>query len=275
MNKYSVLMSLYEKEKIDWFETSMESMLNQTVKPDQIVLVLDGPITSELSMSVENYKEKYPQILDVVPLEKNIGLGRALDIGLKHCKNELVARMDTDDISLPTRCEKQLAKFEEDQELAVLGTTINEFYDTPDTIVSSRVVPNDSEEVARFMRRRSPFNHPTVMFKKSAVISSGGYGKFERKQDLDLFSRMINTGNKGGNLSEPLLLFRSNEDNYKRRKSWNYVGSYIKVQYEIWKRGHCSLIDLLFVTAGQLVFFILPVPFLKKVSNKFLRTAVK
>lgn len=269
--KYSVLMSLYDKEDPSYLGPSLDSMINQTIKPDEIVLVLDGPINNNLQDIVDNYSNKIPEMLKIVPLEKNVGLGKALDIGLKHCSNELVARMDTDDISLPTRCEKQLKKFQEDKALTLVGTMTDEFYDSPDNIVSSRVVPTAHEDIERFIKRRSPFNHPTVMFKKSAVIDSGGYGKFSRKQDLDLFSRMINTGHKAANIDESLLLFRSNEENFKRRKSWSYVGSYIEVQYEIWKREHCSFGDLIFVISGQIFMYVLPTPLLKSFSNRYLR----
>src|SRR5699024_10322223 len=200
--------------------------------------------------------------------------GRALDIGLKYCSNDLVARMDTDDISLPTRCEQQLKLFNDNRHLDIVGTMIDEFYDNPENIVSSRVVPTKHEDIEKFIKRRSPFNHPTIMFKKVAVINSGGYGKFSRKQDLDLFSRMLNNNCKAANIDESLLLFRSNENNFKRRKSWSYVGSYIKVQYEIWKRGHCSFNDLMFVIGGQLFMYVLPTPMLKSFSNKYLRNNI-
>ena len=270
-SKYSVLMSLYDKENPEYLSPSLDSMFNQTVKPDEVILVLDGPINKKLQIIIDRFLNKYPNTLKLVPVENNVGLGRALDIGLEHCSNELVARMDTDDISLPTRCQKQLEMLNKDQDLALVGTMTAEFYDEPSNVVSSRVVPTGHEEIKKFIKRRSPFNHPTVMFKKSAVIDSGGYGKFKRKQDLDLFSRMINTGHKAANIDEALLLFRSNDDNFKRRKSWSYVGSYIKVQYEIWKRGHCSLADLTFVIAGQLFMYMLPKPMLKSFSNKYLR----
>lgn len=271
MEKYSVLMSLYDKEVKEWFESSLKSMISQTIKPDEIILVIDGPINDKLQAVVNNYKSKFSEIFKIVPLDENVGLGRALDIGLGHCTNELVARMDTDDISLKSRCEKQLTMFEQDPDLAIVGTLTDEFYDDPKKIISSRIVPTENEEIKKFMKRRSPFNHPTVMFKKSAVIDSGGYGKFKRKQDLDLFSRMINTGHKAANIGESLLLFRSNENNYKRRKSWSYISSYVEVQFEIWKRGHCSFLDLAYVSAGQLFMFVLPTPLLKKLSNKYLR----
>lgn len=269
--KYSVLMSLYSKEKSEYLVQSLDSMLEQTLLPDEIVLVIDGPIPQELQEIVEKYKKEYPDVFVIVPLKKNIGLGKALDVGLKKCRNELVARMDTDDISLPTRCEKQVEKFNSNTDLALVGTMIDEFYDEPTNIVSSRIVPTEHKDIEKFMKRRSPFNHPAVMFKKSAVIDSGGYGRLKRKQDLDLFSRMINSGYKSANLEESLVLFRSNEDNFKRRKSWSYCKSYIIAQYEIWKRGHCSFIDLIVVSLGQVFIYIAPMGILKKVSNKYLR----
>lgn len=271
IEKYSVLMSLYQKENPEWFEASMDSMLNQTITPDEIVLVLDGPIEGDLMDLVENYERKYHKLIKVLSLSENIGLGKALDKGLAVCTNNLVARMDTDDISLPSRCEKQIQEFTNNPNLAIIGTNIDEFYDDPNNIISSREVPSSNLEIKKFIKRRSPFNHPTVMFKKEVVLACGGYGKLRRKQDLDLFSRIVNSGYEATNLNESLLLFRSNENNFKRRKSWSYVKSYIIAQYTIWKRGHCSFFDLLYVTMGQIIFFILPIPILKKISNKFLR----
>lgn len=272
MQKYSVLMSLYYQENPEWFVQSMESMVNQTILPDQIVVVLDGPVGDELTEKVNYYEETYSDIVDILALPQNIGLGKALDKGLEICRNDLVARMDTDDISLPERCEKELSFFENDESLALIGTNIDEFNDTPDNIVSSRVVPSSNEEIKKYIKRRSPFNHPTVMFRKKVVQKVGGYGKLRRKQDLDLFSRIVNSGYKSLNINESLLLFRSNENNFKRRKSWSYVKSYIIAQYTIFKRGHCSFMDLLYVIFGQILLFVLPMPILKKVSNKYLRT---
>lgn len=269
--KYSVLMSIYIKEKPEYFVQSLDSMINQTLMPDEIVIVKDGELTKDLEEVIDMYIDKYPGLFKIIPLKENVGLGRALDEGLKHCQNELVARMDTDDISLPQRCELQNKKFNENPELCIVGTMIDEFYDKPDNIISSRVVPTTNDEIYKFMRRRSPFNHPSVMYKKSEVIKCGGYGKMRRKQDLDLFSRMINSGCYAQNINQSLVLFRSNEDNFKRRKSWEYCKSYIDVQYEIWKRSHCGFSDFVFVIIGQLVMFLAPMRVIKKISNKYLR----
>lgn len=269
--KYSVLMSVYYKEKPEYLKDSIESMLKQTLLPEQIVIVKDGPLTDELNTIINEYTTIYKNLFTIVPINKNVGLGRALDEGLKYCRNELVARMDTDDISLPERCEKQVLAFKKDNKLCIIGTMIDEFYDDPNNIVSSRIVPTKHEDIVKFMRRRSPFNHPSVMFKKSEVIRCGGYGKFRRKQDLDLFSRMINNSCKTANIDESLVLFRSNEDNFKRRRSWSYCKSYIDVQYAIWKRGHCSVFDFLYVLIGQMIIYISPLWLMKWLSNKFLR----
>lgn len=270
-DNYSVLMSAYIEENPEHLQESINSMINQTLPPAQIVLVKDGPLTTELDETINHYIDENKELFTIVSLEENIGLGKALDEGLKYCENELVARMDADDISLPERCEKQVQCFTDDGRLSIVGTMIDEFYDNPDNIISSRNVPAEHNNIVKFMKRRSPFNHPSVMFKKSEVLRCGGYGKFRKKQDLDLFSRMMNSGCKAKNINESLLLFRSNEDNFKRRRSWSYCKSYIDVQIAIWKRGHCSFFDLLYVTFGQVLLYISPMWLMKWLSNTFLR----
>lgn len=270
-NKYTVLMSVYKKEDPKHLQESIDSMLAQTLFPNQFVLVKDGPLTDRLENVINEFLDKYEDLFTIVALENNIGLGRALDEGLKYCETELVARMDADDISLSDRCEKQVHCFKNDDKLSIVGTMIDEFYDDPTNIISSRNVPTKHNDIVKFMKRRSPFNHPSVMFKKSEVIRCGGYGVFRKKQDLDLFSRMINNGCITKNINESLLLFRSNEDNFKRRRSWSYCKSYIDVQKAIWKRDHCSFFDLLYVTFGQLLLYISPMWLMKWLSNTFLR----
>ena len=169
------------------------------------------------------------------------------------CRNELVARMDTDDISLSERCEIQVNEFIKNKDLSILGTMINEFYDYPTNIVSSRIVPCKHDEILKFSKRRSPFNHPTVMYKKTHVLACGGYRDIHRKEDIDLFVRMLNSGYISANIEKSLLLYRSNKDNLKRRKSWSNCKSYILVVYDFWKNDYSSMIDLLFVVASQLL----------------------
>lgn len=271
LENYSVLMSVYSKDLPEYLEQSIESMLKQTVLCTQFVLVEDGPISGELEEKVSDYEKQYPSLFTVVRLEQNVGLGKALDEGLKYCTYDLVARMDADDISLPERCEKLLKLFQKNENLSIAGTNIDEFYDKPSNIISSRIVPSGYYEICKFMKRRSPFNHPTVMFRKSEVIRCGGYGKMRRKQDLDLFARMLNNDCYALNINESLLLFRANQDNYKRRKSWEYCKSYIEVERMNYKRGYCSLTDLVWVVGAQIVMYISPEIVMKKLSDIFLR----
>lgn len=271
MMKYSVLMSVYMKENPEYLRQSIDSMVNQTVKPDEIVIVKDGPLTKELENVLEEFDSKYPGLFKFITSEKNIGLGMALNLGLKNCKNELVARMDTDDISLPYRCEKQLKAFEEDEELVLLGTMVNEFIDNPEEIVSSRIVPTEHKEIYEFSKRRSAFNHPTVMFKKSKVLECGGYSDMRRNQDVDLFGRMLFSGFKAANINESLLLYRANNDLLKRRKSWENTKSYIATIRRFWKMGYSSLGDYLLVCIGQIVMYLCPLKLQNWIYKKFLR----
>lgn len=274
MEKYSVLMSVYCKEKPEYFKMSVDSMLKQTISPDEIVIVEDGPLTKELYDVIDNYQKKYPAVFTIVKLEKNSGLGAALNEGLKKCRNELVARMDTDDISCPERCEKQLIKFENTPNLDMLGTQIKEFIDSPENTVSARIVPITHEDILVFARRRSPFNHPTVMYKKSKVLELGGYKEFGRKEDLDLFISMVNENSYAANLDEALLLYRSNADNFKRRRTWINCSEYIKIMWSFYRKGYSGVFDIIYVICGQLAMYFIPSCFLKKLSNKYLRESI-
>ena len=268
---YSVLMSVYKKDDPSFLIAAIESMLKQTVLCEQFIIVEDGPLPESLQYVIDGYASKQPELFSVVKLSENMGLGRALDKGLEVCRNDLVARMDADDISLPSRCEKLLDLFAKNPKLGLAGTNIDEFYDDPQNVVSSRKVPCDYESICKFMRRRSPFNHPSVMFKKSEVVRCGGYGKMKRKQDFDLFARMLNMDCLALNIDESLLLFRSNRDNYKRRRSWEYCKSYIDVALVNYKRGYCSMVDLAYIVVGQLTLHFAPMCVMKKLSDSLLR----
>ncbi len=269
--KYSVLMSLYKKEKPEFLIESIESMLKQTYSAEEILIVKDGPLTNQLDLILSNYKLSNPRLFSIVELKDNLGLGLALNEGLKSCRNELVARMDTDDISLNNRCELQIEEFMKNPLLCIVGTWINEFYDHPSNTLTSRVVPVNHNDIMKFSRRRSPFNHPTVMYKKSAVLNSGGYKNVMRKEDIDLFVRMLHHGCIAKNIPKSLLLYRSNKDSLKRRKTWVNCKSYIKVIYNFWRMGYSSLLDFLIVFISQITFFIIPVWMLKIINNKILR----
>lgn len=263
-------MSVYKNDNPDYLLQAIESMLGQTVAPEQYVIVVDGPVSEELRTVILKYQSN-EKIFTVIWLEENGGLANALNVGLEYCRNELVARMDADDISLPTRCERELELFQQNEKLVLCGTHIDEFFDIPENIHTVRKVPTDYESIRKFIRRRQPFNHPTIMFKKSEVIRCGGYGYLKRKQDFDLFSRMINKGCYALNVDESLLKFRADRDNYKRRKSWDYVKSSIQVGILNYKRKYCSIIDLLYIICGQMALFVMPLKMMAFVSDRLLR----
>lgn len=226
MEKYSVLMSLYKKEHPEYLRLALDSMINQTVKPDEIVLVEDGPLTDELYAVVEEYKEHLTTVVN----EKNLGLGLALNEGLKACRNELVARMDTDDISTHDRCEKQLVYFEKHHDLTILGGQIEEFIDSPSKIVGKRVVPCTDQELKQYMKKRCPFNHMTVMFKKSEIIKAGNYQDWFWNEDYYLWIRLALKGAEFANLAETLVHTRVGADMYQRRGGDKYFKSEIGIQ---------------------------------------------
>ena len=268
---YSVLMSVYAKEKTEYLRISLDSMLAQTVRPSEIVLVEDGPLTKELEDTIEQYKNDYPDILNVVVSEKNIGLGAALHLGTDHCSNELIARMDSDDISLATRCEKQLAEFAKNPELDIVGTMCSDFVENPENVISTRIVPTEQKAIYEFAKRRSPFNHISVMFKKSAVQKCGGYSDLRRNQDADLFGKMMFAGCKAYNINEVLVLARMTETRKVRRKQWSNVKGNIDIVHNFWKMGYASFKDYAVVSIAQIMLFLCPVRMQQFVYKKFLR----
>lgn len=264
--KYSVLMSLYKKENPEYLKSSIDSMLNQSVKPDEIVMVEDGPLTPELYAVLDSYP-----ILHRVRNKTNLGLGLALNAGLKECRNELVARMDTDDCSKPERCEKQLARFLEKPYLSIVGSHIDEFVDDISNVISQRIVPTTSDDIYNFAKKRSAFNHPTVMYSKTAVLENNGYSDLKRNQDVDLFGRMQFEGYKAENIDEALLWFRSSDELAKRRKSWQNTWSYIATIRKFWKMGYSSFADYVMVGIAQTGMYLMPVKVQNFVYKKFLR----
>lgn len=222
---YSVLMSVYHKEKAEYLKQAMDSIWSQTIPTDDYVLVCDGPLNAELDAIIDEMEKVHQETLHVVRLEKNGGLGNALNIGIKECKHELVARMDSDDISRTDRCERQLKVFQTHPDVSVVSGIVEEFTTSIDQIEARRVPPETQNEIVQFAKKRNPFNHPCVMYKKSAVEAAGGYQDFYLLEDYYLWIRMLQKGITGYNLQEPLLWMRAGSDMYKRRAGWKYAMS--------------------------------------------------
>lgn len=267
---YSVLMTVYKKDNPEYFRKSLASMLNQTVIPDEVVVVTDGPITDNLQAVVDELDSKYPRIINEIQLEENVGLGSALQIGVPKCKNELIARMDSDDISLPDRCRLQLEAFADNPQLDIVGYSIKEFSGNIDNIVGERKVPETNEAIYKFAKLRDPFNHPTVMFRKSKVLSSGNYGDYRKNQDSDLWIKMLSQNAVCMNLTDDQFRFRFDEATYARRKNWLNTGSLLEIRYKAWRSGYNNLLEFLVISIGQLARYALPMTF-QKLLYKFLK----
>lgn len=269
--KFSVLLSIYKNEKAESVIASLKSILNQSLVPNEIILVEDGPLTEELYDVIDEFNGKYPDIFNNIKLKENVGLGLALNEGLKASSNELVARMDTDDIAKYTRFEKQVKVFKENPRFSIVGSNVDEFTDNTNKIISQRVVPEHHADLVEFAKRRNPFNHPSVMYKKSDVLAVGGYQDYRRSQDYDLFVRMLNNGYIGYNIQEPLLFFRADLDNLGRRKSWVKTKNDILLRYKFYKEGYASISDLAITTVGFVLVFITPDSFFEFINKKYLR----
>ena len=222
--KFSVLMSVYKNENPEYFKLAVESVLNGTVKPDEVVLVRDGEVPPELQSVIDYYVSDNP-VFTYIPLSENGGLGNALKIGTEKARCDLIARMDTDDICVQNRFELQLKFFEEHPEVSVCGGQISEFTDSPENPIAKRKVKLSHEDICRFLKGRCPFNHMTVMFKKQAVLDAGNYQHFPLMEDYYLWCRMYLNGAIFANLDEVLVNARVGSDMYKRRGGYKYFKS--------------------------------------------------
>lgn len=251
-------MSVYKKEKAEYLKLALNSVINQTLTPDEIVLVQDGELTEELYAVIEEYKQKYPAIVKSYALKQNQGLGKALNYGMEKCSNELIARMDTDDIAEPDRFKLQVQEFIKDKELALCGGQIAEFADNPNEITGYRNVPLKHNEILKFCKKRNPFNHMTVMFNKQAVQNVGGYQHMPYFEDYWLWARMLKAGFKAKNVDVVLVKVRAGQDMIARRGGWHYVKCIAKFEKALYKIGIINLFDLLVYTILRSIVAIIP-----------------
>lgn len=267
---FSALLSIYSKEHPSYLQQALTSIWDeQTLKPTQIVLVQDGPLTAELNAVIAEWQDKLGAILTIVPLEQNVGLGAALNIGLQHCEHELVARMDTDDIAMPTRFEKQIAFMQQNPDIAASSAQIEEWNTELTQKLDQRNLPTEPEAVARFAKRRSPLSHPVSICRKSAVLAVGGYPPLRKAQDCALWALLLVKGYKLANLPEMLLKMRTGDELLNRR-GWSYFKQelqLLKFQKEI---GFLSSLDFL-INATLRAALRLPPNFIKNIVYRAAR----
>lgn len=237
-------MSIYKNEKPEYLKQALNSVLNQTLMPDEIVIVKDGQLTLELDEVLNEYAEKN-NIINFLVFKENRGLGLALRDGVLACKNEIIVRMDTDDIAKPMRFEKQMIYLMQHPDISLLGSWIEEFDENPNCPKSNSILPITHDEILKFAKRRNPFRHVSVVFKKSAVINSGNYRHFLWFEDYDLWIRMFKKGYKTANLPEVLLSVREDKKMYERRGGLQYFKQDIKFEKFLLSIGYINSFEFL------------------------------
>ena len=268
--QYSVLMSVYKKEKAKYLKQSMESIWNQSYPTDDFVLVCDGELTEELEEVIAQQKKQYRERLQVISLQKSVGLGKALNHGMKYCKHNIIARMDSDDISKPKRMEKQW-KVMKESGVVLVGSAVEEFSETVENVKAVRKMPETSEEIKKFAAKRNPFNHPSIMYQKSVVEAVGGYLDCPFFEDYYLWARILKAGYRGYNIQESLLYMRAGEEMYQRRGGFSYAKLAVTFRWKLHKMGISGIGDFMISAGGQLIVCLVPNKLRAGFYKKFLR----
>lgn len=242
--KFSVLMSIYYKEKAKYFDRAMQSIWDeQILKPNEIILVEDGKLTDELYEAIDKWKSILGDIFITIPLKENVGTGKAKNIGLLKCKYDFVAIMDTDDISLPNRFKNQIEFLKNNPDIDVVGSWVGEFADREDRVISYRKVLQNSEELHEYAKRRMPMNHPSTFYRKKLALDVGGYKDMIGFEDYYLFVRMMIKGGKFYNFQEPLLNMRAGYGQLERRGGLNYIKNEFRFQVQLLKLGFINIVQ--------------------------------
>lgn len=266
---FSVLMSVYDREVPEYLDQCFESMKVQTLKAAEIILVVDGPLNSSLLGVIEKWESCLP--IKKLLLDRNVGLGKALSLGIQQCSNELVLRMDTDDICREDRFEKQVRYMESHPELMILGSNVMEFDPKSGGDMGPRSVPSADSDIRRWMKYRNPFNHMSVAYKKSAVMNAGGYLHLKYMEDYYLWLRMMSEGYSGANLEDCLVRARTGIDMLTRRRGVEYVKSELELFRIKLNLGITGRVEGFFIFAVRALIRMLPivgVGFLYKVVRR-------
>lgn len=226
---FSVAISVYKNDNPLYFDRALESITDkQTIKPDEIVLVVDGPVPDKTNKVIEKYSQRYN--FKTIRLETNGGLGNALKIATENCSNELIARMDSDDISKENRFELQLRFLDDNPNVEIVGGNISEFIGNENNIVSYRVVPTSDAELKKYIKKRCPFNHMTVMYRKKSIMSAGGYLNWHYNEDYYLWLRMYLNSSIFANMDTILVNVRTGNEQIARRGGKKYFKSEVGIQ---------------------------------------------
>ncbi len=269
---FSVLMPVYYKEKAEFFKTAIDSVINQTLMPNEILIIEDGKLYKELEDVIVGAENNYPDIVRVIRLNENKGIGYVRTLGINECKNEYVAFMDSDDIASPDRFEKQIKFLNNNPDIVMVGSWVTEFDGEPDNIYSKRVLPTEPDDVYKFAKFRMPVNNNTILFKKSPVQEVGSYQIATGFEDYEVCGKLLNKGYKIANISEFLVNMRAGQGMMNRRKGLNYFIKYeyacMKLFYDI---GFINLWEFLRNIALKLPLRIMPDFMRNFIYKKYLR----
>lgn len=273
--RYSVLMSVYAKEESDNLRLALDSIIDQTQPPEEILLVEDGPLPDALHGLISEYAEAHPGMLTIVPLKVNCGLGKALSQGVLRCRNEIIARMDSDDYSSPERMEVELRKMDLEH-LDLVGSQVTEFIGDMHHPIARTDLPVTQTGIREYSKRRNPFRHPSVIFRKGIVEKAGNYnGDYPYFEDWDLFNRIIGIGGRVGNIDKPLVAMRVSEDFYVRRGGFRYLSDMWRFKYGLWRRGYSSFADFCISTFPHMIICLLPNRIRRIIYTQVLRKEVE
>lgn len=261
------MLCVYDGDSDVFLSEAIESILRQTILPNEIVIVVDGKINKKISSVIRRY-EKNPTF-KIIYLEKNGGVGHARNEGLKNCSNELVAIMDADDIMTDNRLELQYAEFMKHPSLALLGGQIVEFKNNKISDQEFiRKVPLTKKNILHYAKKASPFNNVTVMYKKSIILKVGGYPMFNRGEDYYLYSKILSKHYAVANLPDTLVYVRFDENSLRRRKTWRHTRETIMTKKAVYDLHICTLLDLIVFSLIRLIIFILPFPLMNWAYGK-------
>ncbi len=272
---FSVLMSVYDEENPVFLESALESIYDeQTLKPDEIVIVYDGKLTEELYQVINGFKSGKESVVKTVQLNQRNGLGGALREGCRHCRGKYILRMDSDDISESDRFEKQLAFAAAHPELDVIGGSIAEFKTNSDACCRIRSCPETHDGIAKMSRTRNPMNHVTVCIKKSSLDKCGGYESLEQLEDYYLWLKMLNSGCTFGNMPDILVKVRVGSGFAKRRGSKKLIIGWLRLQRYMLDNHMINIAKAAVNMLCIVGFTLIPAPLRSFVYNSFLRRKI-
>lgn len=264
---FSILMSVYKNESPNNLKHSLDSIFDNTLLPSEVVIIEDGPLTNDLYSILNQYEKGYRSLIRI-PIKENVGLGKALNIGLRHCSNEWVFRMDTDDICVPERFEKQISFIQNHPEIDILSGQIEEFENSELNITGVKQVPLNHNDIIKLSKTRNPFNHMAIAYRKSVIESVGGYQHHMYMEDYNLWLRVLASGYLSANLEDTLVKVRAGQDMIRRRRGKAYVKSEWQLLQLKTSLKYQPTHQALFIFIARSITRLLPSGMLMKVYGK-------